>query len=166
MLKSLYAAGAAAAAFCALAVPAAAIAQYRHAIDNDLDRCHGGEGPAVRITVSGIKASRGTIRVQSYRATRADWLTKGRWINRIELPARAGSMVFCMPLPASGSYAIAVRHDINGNGDTDITQDGGGMSNNPSINVFNLGRPSVDKTAVPVGAEVKPITIMMKYMGS
>jgi len=163
MLKPLYTV-LAVSALCSLALPAVALAQYRNPIGNDLDRCRAGDGPAVRVTVSGIKASRGTVRVQSYRATRADWLAKGRWINRIELPARAGSMVFCMPIPAAGSYAIAVRHDLNGNGETDITRDGGGMSNNPSINVFNLGKPSVDKTAIAVGAEVKPITIQMKYM--
>jgi len=163
MLKPLYAA-LAVTALCSLALPAVALAQYRNPIGNDIDRCRSGDGPAVRITVSGIKASRGTIRVQSYRATRADWLTKGRWINRIELPARAGSMVFCMPVPAAGNYAIAVRHDFNGNGETDITQDGGGMSNNPGINIFNLGKPGVDKTAISVGDEVKPIHIQMKYM--
>ena len=42
------------------------------------------------------------MRVQLYRATKADWLEKGRWLNRIEAPARAGSMTFCMPVPAAG----------------------------------------------------------------
>ena len=162
MLKSLSAA--ALAALCCLGAVSPAQAQYRDRIGNDLSKCRSGDGPAVRVTVTGIKSSRGTIRVQSYRGTQADWLTKGRWIHRIELPARAGSMMFCMPMPAAGSYAIAVRHDANGNGDTDLTQDGGGMSNNPSINVFNLGKPSYRKTAFSLGNEVKAITIAMKYM--
>lgn len=146
--------------FAALAVPAQA--QYRQAISNDPARCRG-DGPAVNVTVSGIKSSAGRMRVQLYRGTKADWLEKGRWIHRIEAPARAGSMTFCMPVPAAGTFGIAVRHDVNGNGETDLTQDGGGVSNNPRINVFNLGKPSYDKAAFQVNG-VRSITINMRYM--
>ena len=73
-------------------------------------------------------------------------------------------MSFCLPVPEAGTYAVAVRHDVNGNGKTDITRDGGGMSNNPSINIFNLGKPSVRQTAFAVGNEVKAITITLRYM--
>src|SRR5690349_22211051 len=56
--------------------------------------------------------------------------------------SRAGTMTFCVPVPSSGSYGIAVRHDLDGDGETDLSSDGGGMSNNPSINIFNLDRKS------------------------
>jgi uncharacterized protein (DUF2141 family) len=147
----------------ALAVAAPAQAQYKHHLTHDPARCNG-NGPAVRITVSGVKSSSGTLRVQLYRATRADWLEKGRWLNRIELPARAGTMSVCMPAPQAGTYGIAIRHDVNGNGETDLTQDGGGMSNNPSVNVFNLGKPSYSKVAFSLGNEVKAMTIRMRYL--
>ena len=146
----------------ALAPPAHA--QYRQKISNDMSRCASGAGPAVRVTVDGISSSSGRIRVQSYRGTKADWLESGRWINRIEAPAKAGSMTFCMPVPSSGTYGIAVRHDVNGNGKTDISSDGGAMSNNPSINIFNLGKPSYRKTAFQVGNGVENIRIRMRYM--
>lgn len=148
----------------ALATAAPAAAQYRQKISNDLTKCYAGSGPAVMVTVDGVSASAGKLRVQSYRATESDWLKKGRWINRIEVPAKAGTMTFCMPVPDVGTYGIAIRHDLNGNGSTDITKDGGGMSNNPSINIFNLGRPSYKKTAISVGDEVKSIRIVMRYM--
>lgn len=148
----------------ALGVPAAAQLQYRQKITHSPAKCSSGQGPAVWITINGISASKGLLRVQSYRGVESDWLQKGRWLNRIELPARAGQMSVCMPLPASGTYAIAVRHDVNQNGETDLSEDGGGMSNNPSINVFNLGRPSYKKTAFTVDGGVKPITITMRYM--
>jgi uncharacterized protein (DUF2141 family) len=138
-------------------------AQYRQKISNDLNRCKNGS-PSVLVTVEGVKASAGTIRVQSYNGTGADWLKKGRWLNRVEAPARAGTMTFCLPVPSAGTYGIAVRHDLNGNGDTDLTQDGGGMSNNPSINIFNLGKPSIKKTAISVGNGPKSIRINMRYM--
>jgi uncharacterized protein (DUF2141 family) len=72
-------------------------------------------------------------------------------------------MTVCMPVPAAGSYGIAVRHDVNGNGSTDLRTDGGAMSNNPSINIFNLGRPSYRSTAFNVGQDVRSIAIVMKY---
>ncbi|MFZ9394508.1 MAG: DUF2141 domain-containing protein [Erythrobacter sp.] len=137
---------------------------YRNEIGNDMRQCAADAGPAVRVTVNGVKAGGGTIRVQSYRGIRSDWLEKGKWLSRIEVPARAGSMTFCMPVPRAGTYGIAVRHDANGNGKTDITKDGGGMSNNPSINILNLGKPSYTKTAFEVGPGVTAITITMKYM--
>ena len=158
-------------AVCALAligaglgVPAMPVqAQYRQPVTNDPARCRGGN-PAISITVTGIRSSTGKLRVQLYRATRQDWLEKGRWLHRIEAPAHAGSMTFCMPVPEPGSYGIGVRHDANNNGETDLTQDGWGMSNNPSINIFNLGKPSYDKAAFPVGSGVRSITINMRYM--
>jgi multidrug efflux pump subunit AcrA (membrane-fusion protein) len=119
---------------------------------------------SVSVTVTGIRSSSGKLRVQLYRATRQDWLEKGRWLHRIEAPARAGSMTFCMPVPEPGSYGIGVRHDANDNGETDLTQDGGGMSNNPSVNIFNLGKPSYDKAAFSVGSGVRSITINMRYL--
>ena len=79
-------------------------------------------------------------------------------------PARNGTMAFCVPLPAAGTYGIAVRHDVNDNGKTDIRSDGGAMSNNPSINIFNLGKPSYKRTAFSVGDAPRTITINMKYM--
>lgn len=147
-----------------LATAAPAAAQYRQKIGNDMSRCYAGSGPAVMVTVDGIKSSDGKLRVQSYRATETDWLKKGKWIYRIEAAAREGTMTFCMPVPGAGSYGIAIRHDTNGNNDTEIFKDGGGMSNNPSINIFNLGKPNFKKTAISVGDGVKSIRIQMRYM--
>ena len=158
---ALLALGAAALASGALAVPA--IAQYRQELPNDLSRCSG-NGPAVRVQLSGVSASSGTVRVQAYRGVASEWMQKGRWLTRVEAPARAGSMTFCVPVPSAGTYAIAVRHDLNGNGKTDLRNDGGGMSNNPSINIFNLGRPPVSRTAFTMGDEVRSISITMRYM--
>lgn len=147
----------------ALSLAAPAHAQYRNTLRHDTAPCSG-SGPAVWITVTDVSSSQGTMRIQLYRGTSADWLETGRWINRIELPARQGNMSVCMPVPSPGDYAIAIRHDRNGNGRTDITSDGGGMSNNPSINIFNLGRPSVERTRFSITRQVLPMSIRMRYM--
>lgn len=153
-----------------LAIAGSAVAQassksdYRNTITNNMRACAPGAGPAVRVTINGVKNSSGTIRAQVYNGTKADWLESGRWLNRVELPARKGRMTVCLPVPASGAYAVAVRHDENGNGKTDITSDGGAMSNNPSINILNLGKPGIDKTRITVGSGVSAISVTMLYM--
>ncbi|MEO0062196.1 MAG: hypothetical protein RLZZ08_756 [Pseudomonadota bacterium] len=154
----------AAAVAIAAAGSSPALAEHGEVLRNDPAECRAGAGPAVRLSVTGIKAGTGSIRVQLYRGTKEDWLVSGRWLNRIEVPARAGEMNFCIPVPRPGNYAIAVRHDVNGNGETDIMQDGGAMSNNPSINIFNLGKPGVGKTVFPVGDDVKPMAVRMRYL--
>ncbi|MEM7779644.1 MAG: DUF2141 domain-containing protein [Pseudomonadota bacterium] len=164
--------GVGAAAFLALgtaapSAPAQAQAtsnsDYRNIIANNMRACAPGAGPAIRVRINGVKNASGRVRVQVYNGTRADWLESGRWLNRIELPARAGRMTVCLPVPSSGDYAVAVRHDVNGNNETDIRTDGGAMSNNPSINIFNLGKPGIDKTRFSVGEGVSSIAITMKY---
>ncbi|MGF7203395.1 uncharacterized protein (DUF2141 family) [Sphingobium olei] len=145
-------------------VPAMAHGQE---IPNDMDRCGPqAKGPAVLVDVRGFAAATGKVRIQSYPATRAAWLAKGEWLNRIETSVRPtdGAMRFCMPVPQPGRYGIAVRHDRDGNGKTDISRDGGGFSNNPSISIFNLGKPGVEKAAFYAGPGVTKITINLKYM--
>jgi len=153
----------ASAALCVVSTPAAAAQQV---IPNDMTRCYSTSGPAVLVEIRGFQTSSGKIRVQSYRATKSEWLEKGRWINRIESNVKPvnGVMRFCVPVPSAGSYGIAVRHDTNNNGKTDIWKDGGGFSNNPSANVFNLGKPSVNKVAIDVGKHPTSIAIQLQYM--
>jgi uncharacterized protein (DUF2141 family) len=140
------------------------IAVASQELNNDMSRCTSGSGPAVLVQVRGIKEAAGKVRVQSYPAIAGAWLAKGRWLHRVETPASAGSMNICIPVPSEGKYGIAVRHDRNGNGKTDISQDGGGFSNNPSISILNLGRPSVNKVAFDAGPGVTRITVNLKYM--
>lgn len=133
-------------------------------VSNDLSQCTAGNGPAVLVSVRGLKETSGKVRVQSYPATGSAWLAKGGWLHRIESRANASTMNFCVPVPSPGKYGIAVRHDVNGNGKTEISKDGGGFSNNPSINIFNLGKPSVSKVAFQAGPGVTRITINLRYM--
>ncbi len=70
-------------------------------------------------------------------------------------------MLFCMPFPVKGSYSIAVRHDLDGNGKSGWN-DGGGFSGNPDISLTNL-KPSVRKTQVVVGNGIKRIKVVLNY---
>lgn len=161
-MKSGFRKGVVMAAAAGLAFAPAAQAQYRTEIPHNPSACASG-GPKIKVVVNGVKASKGTVRAQVYYGTKADWLQSGRWLTRVEAPARAGTMTFCLPVSAAGTYAVAVRHDVNNNGKTDLSEDGGAMSGNPSLNIFNLGKPSVTKTAFAAGGGITTVTINMRY---
>ncbi|MFM7403363.1 MAG: DUF2141 domain-containing protein [Erythrobacter sp.] len=139
---------------------------YAQRASNDLGQCAAGKGPAVRIAVNGLKSADGNLFVRAYPPSKNDWLKSKRYLIRIEARPQAGSTTVCVPLPAVGDYAIAVTHDVNGNRKTDISTDGGGMSNNPEVKRF-LGLvprpPSVDKVRFTAGPGVTRMTIAMQY---
>lgn len=140
---------------------------YARSASNDLSLCAPGNGPAVRIAVSGLKSSGGHLFVRAYPANSSDWLKSKRYVMRIDVAPREGSVTVCVPLPAPGDYAIAVVHDANGNRKTDISTDGAGMSNNPRIKKI-LGLiprpPSVDRTRFTAGAGITRMEISMQYL--
>ena len=71
------------------------------------------------------------------------------------------SMRFCVPLPAAGSYGIAVRHDADANGKSGWN-DGGGFTGNPDISLTNL-KPDASKTALRVGNGVTQARVVLNY---
>jgi uncharacterized protein (DUF2141 family) len=152
----------------ALAAPVAAQGfVYGRTMGNDPAPCAAGKGPAVRITVTGLKSSAGNLFVRAYPATKADWLVSKRYVMRVDARPQAGSMTVCVPLPATGDFAIAVQHDANGNRKTDISTDGAGMSNNPGIRKI-LGvipkAPPLEKVRFTAGPGVTRMTISMQYL--
>lgn len=149
----------------ALAPVALQAQRYAQVISNDMSRCNGSGGPAVRVRIDGLKSSSGNLFVRTYKASRSDWLKSKRYLSRLDAKPRAGSMTVCVPVPESGNYAIAVQHDVNGNRETDFSTDGAGMSNNPRIGSF-LGiprPPSVDQASFSAGSGVTNLRITMRY---
>lgn len=124
--------------------------------------CQNG-GPAVIARVSGLKARSGVIRVQLYADNRATFLEKKQYLERVDVPARAGPMDICVPVPKAGRYAISVRHDVDGNGKTSRA-DGGGFSGNPKVSLGDLitkRKPDLAKVAFMVsdGPRLVPVTL-------
>lgn len=122
-------------------------------------------GPAILVSIIGLKSRTGTVRIQSYGGDPAYWFAKGTFLKRIDLPATQADLV-CLPVPRPGTYAVSVRHDANGNGKGDMS-DGGGMSGNPDVSLFNLmlrRKPSPDKVQVRVGNSLTQIQIVMNYV--
>jgi uncharacterized protein (DUF2141 family) len=154
MLKRCFAVAGMALAF---APPAAAQA----AIGPDAGACNANR-PALLVSVNGFKNRVGTLRVQLYGSDPADFLTKGKKLRRIDLPVSgSGAMNVCVAVPKPGTYAIAVRHDADGDRKSGWN-DGGGFSNNPKISLIDL-KPSHREVAVAVGRGVKPVSVVLNY---
>lgn len=148
-----------------IAVAAVALAAQpsaaQAALGPDAASCRpGSKQPAVLVNVTGFKARSGRVRVQIYDAS--NFLMKGQRVRRVDLPVSAATMPVCVALPAPGTYAVAVRHDVDGDNAKRDWDDGGGFSRNPKVSLVDL-KPSFSEVAVPVGNGVRGITVTLYY---
>ncbi len=148
------AAGVAALVVAAQASPALA------ALGPDAAACRG-SGPALLVNVNGFRARTGNVRVNVYGSEPARFLARGQYIRQINVRAtRSGPMPICVSLPGAGRYAVAVRHDVDGDGND--WGDGGGFSRNPRLSLTNL-RPSYNNVAFNVSQSVQPVNVVLNY---
>jgi uncharacterized protein (DUF2141 family) len=138
------------------ALPAPASA----ALAGDAAACARGDS-AVLVRVAGFKAQRGVLRVQVYGSNPADFLAKGKKLRRVDVPVSGGRMDVCVDLPGPGNYAVAVRHDSDGNGKSGWN-DGGGFSRNPKISLVHL-KPSFNDVVIQVGRGVRTVDVVLNY---
>jgi uncharacterized protein (DUF2141 family) len=146
--------------FGAVLLAAPAAADPREASPND-PTCREGGKPAVLVSVAGLKNGSGKVRVQAYGPGPRNHLAKGQWAGRVDVPLGGRrALDICLPLPAAGTYSIAVRHDANANKKSDWN-DGAGFSRNPKLSL--TGKPSFGETAVRVGSEPARIRVVVNY---
>jgi uncharacterized protein (DUF2141 family) len=147
-------------AVAALAIAAQPVAAEA-ALGPDAASCRpGSNGPALLVNVTGFKSRSGRVRVQIYNAS--NFLMKGQRVRRVDLPVTAPTMPVCVALPGPGTYAVAVRHDVDGDNAKRDWDDGGGFSRNPKITLVDL-KPSFSEVAVPVGNGVRGVTVTLNY---
>ncbi len=128
--------------------------------------CQAGNGPAILVHVVGLKNRAGTVRVRTFGGNPSTWFDKKTYLKKtIIVPPNAGTLDICMPVSRPGTYAVDIRHDVNGNSDTDMA-DGGGASGNPDVSLFDVvfnRKPPASKTGFQVGAGVTSVTVVVKY---
>ena len=127
------------------------------------DACAAGGKAAMLVKITGFKTRAGIIRVQSYGGDPARFFDKGTYLERVEVrPPVAGAAEICMPVPRGGTYAVSVRHDVQGDGKAGLS-DGGGMSGNPNVSLMDVlfkRKPSPGEVAVEVrGVTVVPVVL-------
>ncbi len=119
--------------------------------------------PSILVRVNGLKQPTGTIKLSVYGNNPSVYLKKQGRLRRIKVPVRSrGPLDVCVAVPGSGRYAVAVHHDLNGNGDKD-RHDGGGYSNNPRVSLTNM-RPAFSRTAVTVGQAPARVDVRLLYV--
>ncbi len=150
--------------FSVLTVFASSALYAGSVIGNDMARCDSGKGSAILISVRGLKDISGRVLMHNYPATKADFLAKNHWLQKMIVRPASKNIDLCVPIDAPGNYAIALWHDRNDNDEPDFFKDGGGFSNNPALSIFNLGKPSVGKASFYAGTGITHITINMKYV--
>ncbi|WP_380874407.1 hypothetical protein ACFB49_47780 [Sphingomonas sp. DBB INV C78] len=123
----------------------------------------GASGPAVLVKVDGFKTRTGNVRVQVYGANAAEFLAKGKKLKRVDVPVtHGGPMEICVALPQAGNYAVAVRHDIDGNGKSS-RNDGGGFSRNPGLSLITL-KPRYEDVVISVGQQPRAVPVVLNYI--
>ena len=141
-----------------VAMPVAADPRESRADDPS---CTRGGLPAILVHVAGLKNGAGKVRVQAYGPGAANYLKKGAWAGRVDVPLGGRRRLdICLPLPSAGQYSVAVRHDANANHKSDWN-DGAGFSRNPRLSL--IGRPSFGQTAVAVRGGPTRVNVVINY---
>ncbi|GAA0307219.1 DUF2141 domain-containing protein [Sphingomonas oligophenolica] len=117
------------------------------------------------VTVQGVRSSQGLIAVTLYADDPKRFLVKHGSLYVGRVAATAPTTRVCIHLPAPGTYAIAVYHDINGNQKFDrnmlgLPKEAYGFSNNAST---FFGLPSFSSVRIAVPHNDMAISVKLKY---
>ena len=132
-------------------------------------RCRAGEpGPALLLTIAGLKDRKGLLKLEVYPSNDTDFLADdnalvaaGKTFRRVEIPVPAGSAVeMCVRLPGPGAYSVTVLHDRDSNRKFGWMIDGIGFTGNPHL---GWSKPKAAKTRINAGAGLTRATVVMNY---
>ncbi len=134
--------------------------------------CRPGEtGPALAITISGLKDRQGNLKAELYPGNDTDLLkddniliNEGKTFRRVVVDVPdTGPVQMCIRAPAPGVYGLVVLHDRNRDRHFDKSYDGDGLGlgNNPSSQ--GPFKPRISSARVTVGGGVTPVTVRMLY---
>lgn len=138
-------------------------------IGEDAGVCKSGRGPAIQVSVEGLKDRKGEMWLELYPATDADYLrpdmdlvAEGKTFRRTRafLPA-AGSIEMCVKVPRPGRYALMLRHNRVGRDKFSFWSDGAGVPGNRSL---GRSKPTLDQAAVNAGPGITAVHIKVQYL--
>ncbi|WP_339501264.1 DUF2141 domain-containing protein, partial [Pseudomonas canadensis] len=109
-------------------------------LGSDAAACTSG-GPAIRVTVDGLKDRTGELKLELFPANDADFLKddrdlikEGKFFRRVRLPTPAsGPIVLCIRVPTPGPYALLFTHNRDGKNKFNLWQDGAGFPTNARL---------------------------------
>jgi len=159
----------AAALLGAAMLPAVANAAHGPALGSDAAACSPGAGPAIRVTVEGLKDRSGEVKLELYPATETDFLRddyllirEGKFFRRVRLPTpTSGPVVLCIRVPSAGSYALLLTHNRDGKNKFNFWSDGAGFASNRKL---GRSRPKLAQARIVVSAGVVSVDIRAQYL--
>ncbi|MEH6758813.1 MAG: DUF2141 domain-containing protein [Parasphingorhabdus sp.] len=132
-------------------------------------RCRGGEsGPAIKVSVTGLKDRKGKLKLEVYPSNDNDFLeddnkliNAGKTFRRVEVSVpNSGTPQLCIRVPSAGSYSLSLLHDRDSNRKFGLSVDGIGFSSNPKL---GWSKPKAAATRITAGSGVTRTTIVMNY---
>lgn len=132
-------------------------------------QCRAGErGPAVLVSVLGLKDRQGNLKLEVYPPDDEDFLqddnillNQGKTFRRIEVPVTgSGTPQLCVRVPAAGAYALSLLHDRDRNHKFGLSADGIGFAANPKL---GWSKPRAANCLVQAGPGLTRISITMNY---
>ncbi|WP_188760882.1 DUF2141 domain-containing protein [Sandarakinorhabdus glacialis] len=132
-------------------------------------RCRPGEtGPALMVTVTGLKDRGGLLRLELYPDNEDDFLASdkvlkraGKMFHRVEQPVPpSGPVELCIRTPGPGNYSLSVLHDRDANRKFGLSTDGVGFGSNPKL---SLSKPKAAMARVVSTGGVSEISVRMNY---
>jgi uncharacterized protein (DUF2141 family) len=137
-------------------------------LGSDAAACTSG-GPAIRVTVDGLKDRTGELKLELFPANDADFLKddrdlikEGKFFRRVRLPTPAsGPIVLCIRVPTPGPYALLFTHNRDGKNKFNLWQDGAGFPTNARL---GRSRPKLAMARIVVPQGVVSTEIRVQYL--
>jgi uncharacterized protein (DUF2141 family) len=132
-------------------------------------RCRPNEpGPAIIVAAEGFRNRDGNVKLEAYPSNDTDFLaddnvlvSAGKIFRRVEETVpRQGPVSICIRVPRPGPYSLMLLHDINANHRFNVSTDGAGFPNNPTL---GWSRPSALAARVIAGPGITRIRIVLNY---
>ncbi len=152
------------AAALAIAPPAGA-----QLLGGDAAACAGGDGPAIRADIAGLKDRKGDLKLELWSATEAEFLkddrdliAQGKFFRRVRAATPpTGAVSMCIKVPRPGRYALLFTHNRDGKNKFGFWSDGAGF---PSNRKLGRARPKLAQALIEVGPGVAVTTIRAQYL--
>lgn len=151
------------------AVSTAATAGPHQELGKAQGRCRVGEtGPALLVSVIGLKDRAGNLKLEVYPDNDEDFLQDDRILvaqsktfRRVEEPvAPTGAPVLCVRVPAPGPYAVSLLHDRDANHKFNLSGDGVGFAGNHRL---AWSKPKAAQSSTVAGPGLTRVAIVMNY---
>ncbi len=132
-------------------------------------RCRPNEaGPAVLVTVNGMKDRAGRLKLEVYPSNDQDFLqddniliNTGKTFRRVESDVpQTGAVELCIRIPGPGAYNLSLLHDRDLNRRFGWTIDGIGFSGNPKL---GWSKPKAAVARMNAGNGVTRTSIVLNY---